>query len=93
MSIPFSFANFLASGDIKILSADSFDTKADFTSSLTSGFGSSLTSGFGSSLTSGFGSSFIVLLPLIIDEISSPFAPITAIILSTGAVEPSSIPI
>ncbi len=38
ISIPFSFANFLASGDIKILSADSLDTIADLTSSLTSIF-------------------------------------------------------
>ena len=64
-------------------------------SSLNSTLGSSLNSTLGSSLTSTLGSSLNsgAESPLINDDISSPFEPITAIILSTGAVEPSSIPI
>ena len=111
ISIPFSSANFLASGDIRILSVDSLLKDACFISnfgsstigsgssfatgsgsSFATGSGSSSTTGSGSSSTTGSGSSFTTLLPLIIDEISSPFDPMTAIILSTGAVEPSSIP-
>ena len=85
ISIPFSLANLLANGETSILSLGLlFET--GFGSSLTSGFGSSLTSGFGSSLTSK--SEFLRN-----EEISSPFEPIIAIILSTGAVDPSSIPI
>ena len=63
-------------------------------SSFTIGVGSSFTAGVGSSFTAGVGSSFTAGVSLlIILEISSPLEPIIAIILSTGAVDPSSIPI
>ena len=91
--MPFSSANFFANGEISILSFEILIIETGFNCSFATGAGSSFTTGAGSSFTTGAGSSFTIGVSLLtISEISSPLEPIIAIILSTGAVDPSSIP-
>ena len=99
--MPFSSANFFANGEISILSFEILIIETGFNCSFATGAGSSFTTGAGSSFTTGAGSSFTIgagssftigVSLLTISEISSPLEPIIAIILSTGAVDPSSIP-